>query len=88
MDANVLRSLNDGPMGPQGPVKKNYAIMNQEAGFAPVVRIYSHKFEDVESDTGIATLTGGGADPVVGPVPGPAIPIGGDPIIDDSKDNE
>ena len=68
MDANVVRTLNQGPMGPQGPVKKNYCIMNQEAGFEPVVRIYDHKFKEDSSDTsddsiagaGEATLDGGG----------------------------
>lgn len=45
-DKNVLRSLNQGPMGPQGPVKVNHCIMNQDAGFESVVRIYDHKFKD------------------------------------------
>ena len=49
MDANVIRTLNQGPMGPQGPVKVNHCIMNQEAGFEPVARIYSHKYEDSET---------------------------------------
>lgn len=50
MDANVLRSVNEGPMGPQGPTKVNHAIMNQEAGFGPVVRIYDHKFPEASTD--------------------------------------
>ena len=56
MDANVVRTLNQGPMGPQGPAKVNYCIMNQEAGFEPVCRIYSHKYEDSsDSDTSEST---------------------------------
>ena len=41
MDANVVRTLNEGPMGPQGPVKVNNCIMNNKAGFTPVVRVYN-----------------------------------------------
>lgn len=41
MDANVVRTLNEGPMGPQGPVKVNKCIMNNKAGFKPVVRVYN-----------------------------------------------
>lgn len=41
MDANVVRTLNEGPMGPQGPVKINNCIMNNKAGFTPVVRVYN-----------------------------------------------
>lgn len=44
MDNNVVRTLNQGPMGPQGPVKVNNCIMNDAAGFEPVVRIYPHKW--------------------------------------------
>lgn len=44
MDNNIVRSINQGPMGPQGPVKVNHCVMNRESGFEPVVRIYPHTF--------------------------------------------
>lgn len=42
MDANVVRTLNEGPMGPQGPVKVNHCIMNNAAGYGPVVRMFNY----------------------------------------------
>lgn len=58
MDNNVVRTLNEGPMGPQGPVKVNNCIMNKEAGFEPVVRIYPHTWPE-EEGSGDDSIPGG-----------------------------
>lgn len=81
MDNNVVRTLNEGPMGPQGPVKVNNCIMNKEAGFEPVVRIYPHTWpEDETTEDEEDTITGGvGGDTVTGGEGGDTI-TGGDTI--------
>jgi hypothetical protein len=71
MDANVVRTLNEGPMGPQGPVKVNNCIMNNKAGFTPVVRVYNlENFMPEEEEPvgpgGGDDITGGGDDTVTG----------------------
>jgi len=74
MDKNVVRSINQGPMGPQGPVKVNHCVMNRESGFEPVVRIYPHTFtttttipsEESYIDTGETTDTGAGETTISG----------------------
>jgi len=71
MDANVVRTLNEGPMGPQGPVKVNNCIMNNKAGFTPVVRVYNlENFmpeEEEPEEGGDDTVTGGeGSDTLSG----------------------
>ena len=74
MDNNVVRTLNEGPMGPQGPVKVNNCIMNKEAGFEPVVRIYPHTWPEEETDEE-DTITGGvGGDTVTAGEGGETIP--------------
>lgn len=70
MDANVVRTLNEGPMGPQGPVKVNHCIMNKAAAYGPVVRLFNYPISvsgsDVEdSDDNEGDLTDTGSDTVV-----------------------
>lgn len=78
MDANVVRTLNEGPMGPQGPVKVNHCIMNNAAGYGPVVRMFNYPIsvsgsgggiedsdDDIDGDlaeTGSDTVVGGSGD--------------------------
>lgn len=40
-DKFIVRSVNSGPMGPQGPVKKNVTIMNNESGIKYPARRYN-----------------------------------------------
>lgn len=64
MDENVVRTVNEGPMGPQGPVKVNHCIMNNKAGYKPVVRLFNLEniqYEDEEEEVITGDITGGGA---------------------------
>ena len=89
MDANVVRTVNQGPMGPQGPVKVNHCIMNNDAGYKPVVRLfnlenihYSGPIEvggDPIIDTGEDIEDIDDDDTVAGGGDGPA--ISGDPVV-------
>ena len=40
-DKFIVRTVNTGPMGPQGPVKKNVTIMNNESGIKYPARRYN-----------------------------------------------
>lgn len=83
MDKKVLQSLNDGPMGPQGPVKVNYTPQNREANFQPVFKIYSHEYPTETEET----IESGGDQMIVDDNsiedPGEDIIDGDDPIDDD-----
>ena len=87
-DKFLVRTVNTGPMGPQGPVKKNVTIMNNESGIKYPARRYNlmnfMTAEEMENtDLSDELLAGIPNDKM--PV---AITISADPMIEDDEDNE